>query len=130
MQLLSSVILDVAHAGFSRIAGERERLAEAYYRAMTATAAFAVPCLVLVSAVAPELCVVVFGSVWAGSAEILRPLALLGAVQTMQYYNGTGLNAVGKPGISFLIVLVRAAVTVGVLAATRGCPLTVIVETY
>jgi O-antigen/teichoic acid export membrane protein len=130
MQLLSSVVLDVAHAGFSRIAGERERLAEAYYRAMTATAAFAVPCLVLVSAVAPELCVVVFGSVWAGSAEILKPLALLGAVQTMQYYNGTGLNAVGKPGISFLIVIVRAATTVGVLAATRGCPLPVIVQTY
>lgn len=130
MQLLSSVVLDVAHAGFSRIAGERERLAEAYYRAITATAALAVPGLVLISAVAPELCVTVFGAVWAGSADILRPLALLGAVQAMQYYNGTGLNAVGKPGISLLIVVTRAAVTTGVLVATRGCPLPVIVETY
>jgi O-antigen/teichoic acid export membrane protein len=130
MQLLSSVVLDVAHAGFSRIAGERGRLTEAYYRAMTATAALAVPCLVLVAAVAQELCVVAFGTVWAGSADILQPLALLGAVQAMQYYNGTGLNAIGKPGISLLIVAVRSAATVVVLVATRGCPLSVIVETY
>jgi O-antigen/teichoic acid export membrane protein len=130
MQLLSSVVMDVAHSGFSRIAGERERLAQAYYRAMTATAALAMPCFVLVSAVASELCVTAFGAKWANSADILAPLALLGAVQTLQYYNASGLNAIGRSATALAIAIVKAAGTGAALVATKGQALDITVKAY
>jgi O-antigen/teichoic acid export membrane protein len=130
MQLLSSVVMDVAHSGFSRIAGERERLAQAYYRAMTATAALAMPCFVLVSAVASELCVTAFGTKWADSADILAPLALLGAVQTLQYYNASGLNAIGRSATALMIAIVKAAGTGAALVATKGQALDITINAY
>jgi len=130
MQLLSSVVLDVAHVGFSKIADDREKMKAAYYRATRITAAFAVPILVSISAMAPVICVLVFGAQWKDSAAILAPLSLLGAIQVLQYFNGSCLNAMGRPDISLRIVIMKAVVSVLVLIFFNHLPLEQMVQIF
>lgn len=127
MQLLSSAILDVAHSGFSRLADERARLQAAYYRSVGATAAIAMPCFVALALLAPELCTLLFGQRWAGAAQVLMPLALLGATQVVQFYNGGTLNAIGLSSITLRINLAKVAATATSLTLTWGQPLGVVV---
>ncbi len=127
MQLLSSAILDVAHSGFSRLADDRPRLQAAYYRSVGATAAIAMPCFVALGLLAPEVSTVLFGQRWAGSAAVLMPLALLGATQVVQFYNGGTLNAIGLSSVTLRINLAKVAATAISLALTWGQPLGVIV---
>ncbi|SFU24813.1 lipopolysaccharide biosynthesis protein [Paraburkholderia aspalathi] len=123
MQLLSSAILDVAHSGFSRLAKDREKFNLAYYKATTISATLAVPCFVLLATVAPELCISLFGQKWANSAQVLTPMALLGAVQVIQFYNGASFNALGMPVVTLAINLVKIAFTAFSLWMTLGSDL-------
>ncbi|MBX7123994.1 MAG: lipopolysaccharide biosynthesis protein [Opitutaceae bacterium] len=120
MQLLSAAVLDVAHNSFSRLAGDEAALTEAYYKAITVTSAAAVPVFVMTGALAPELTIWLFGAQWAESANVMRPLALLGAVQVMQFYNGTIGNAIGKPWIWLRLQLIRTVVVISVLLYVSG----------
>lgn len=131
-QLLGSVLLDVAMPAFSRMAGDRVRMREVYYQAVTMTVFVAVPVWILVAALAPELCHVAFGARWAGSEHILVPLAFLGAAQAVQYYDSTILNACGKPSHSLLLSSLKAVATLisiwiahsySLLAIVIGCAL-------
>ena len=115
LQLLSSVVLDVAHSGFSRLAENKVRFTEAYYKAITVTVAISLPLFVLLSSVSQELCVAFFGNRWTESGSILQLLALLGAVQSVQYFNGAALNALGNTGLTLFIALLKALMTIFVL---------------
>jgi O-antigen/teichoic acid export membrane protein len=130
MQLLSSAILDVAHSGFSRLAADREKFNLAYYKATTISATLAVPCFVLLALVAPELCVSLFGQKWANSAQVLMPMALLGAVQVLQFYNGASFNALGMPSVALAINLVKIAFTGLALWNTLGSSLEHVVTIF
>jgi O-antigen/teichoic acid export membrane protein len=115
IQLLSSVVLDVGLSGFSRLADDKPRFTEAYYKAITATAALAMPVFVLLAAVAPEFCMMVFGRQWQASGSILHWLALLGAVQSIQYINGAAITALGRTDKTLLITCAKTAATLIVL---------------
>jgi len=130
MQALSSAILDVAHSGFSRLANDREALVRGYYNSMTATAATAVPIFCLVAAVAPSMTVVLFGQRWADSAEVMRWMCLLGAVQVLQFYNGTVFNAIGRPSLVLLLQVCKVLLTFGALVLVRDQGLRMLVYTY
>lgn len=130
MQALSAAILDVALNGFSRLAHDPVALREAYYKAVTLTAAVAIPVFCLLAAIAPEVTVVFFGSKWAGSAGVLRPMALLGALHVVEYYNGTLFNAIGKPSIGFKFVVFKTVATFVSLWLMREPDLLSIVYVY
>ena len=130
MQALSSAVLEVALNGFSRLAHDRTALVRAYYKAITLTAAIAVPVFCLLAAVAPEATIVLFGSKWAGSAAVMQPMALLGAVQVLQFYNVTILNAIGKPSIGLKLMILKAVVTLATLWVVREQSLAVIVYAF
>jgi O-antigen/teichoic acid export membrane protein len=130
MQMLSGTVLEVAHSGFSRVAHDLPRLREAYAQATTASAALAVPVFCLTGLVAPELAETVFGARWAGSAAVMTPMALLGAVQCLQFYNGSVLNAMGKPSATLVINIAKLAATAISLLASRGAPLATVVWAF
>jgi len=115
LQLLSSVVLDVAHSGFSRLAADKDRFLEAYYKSVLATAAIAVPVFVVLAAVSTEFCVALFGLRWIESAQVLSLLALLGALQAVQSFNGAAINALGFSGVSLVITISKALATLTVL---------------
>lgn len=127
---LSSAIVDVVHNGFSRLAHDRPALVAAYYKAITFAAAIAVPTFCLLGAIAPEAIVVLFGSKWAGSAEVLRPMAFLGAAQALETYNDIAFKALGKPSISLKIVVFRTVITFLTLLAVREPSLSTVVYAY
>jgi O-antigen/teichoic acid export membrane protein len=130
MQMFSSTILDVAHSGFSRLAGDRPGLIAAYNRSITVTATLVVPIFIGVAAVAPSLTVVLFGAKWASSAEVMRWMALLGAVQVLQFYNGTVYNAIGRPLIGLQFMVVKVILTFGALGMAREGGMTGLLHAY
>jgi O-antigen/teichoic acid export membrane protein len=115
MQLLSSAGLDVAHSSFSRLAGNKDDFLSAYYKAITATAAIALPAFVLMASVGVEICETFFGARWAASGSVLSLLALLGGIQVVEYVNGTSLSSLGRSDLTLLLSLTKALVTVLVL---------------
>ena len=130
VQGLNWAIVGVVHNGFSRLAHDRPALVAAYYKAITFTAAFAVPTFCLLAATAPETIVVLFGSKWAGSAEVMRPMAFLGAIQALESYNDIAFNALGKPSISLKIVMFRTTITFLTLWAVHEPSLSMVVYAY
>ncbi|MGH8618828.1 MAG: lipopolysaccharide biosynthesis protein [Burkholderiales bacterium] len=130
MQALSSAILDVAHNGFSRLAHDKARVRAAYYKAMTVTAAIAVPAFIFLAMLAPEATLLFFGNQWRASADVMQPMALLGAIQVLQFYNGTACNALGKPSISFYFMIFKTMVTFLTLWLVRDQSLLTIVYWY
>lgn len=115
IQLLSSVVLDVGLSGFSRLVDDQPRFTAAYYTALTATSALAMPVFVLLAAVADEFCAAVFGQQWQASGPILHWLAILGAVQSVQYINGAAITAKGHSGKTLMITGAKTAATLVVL---------------
>lgn len=130
VQGLNLAIVGVVHNGFSRLAHDRPAMVAAYYKAITFTAAFAVPTFCLLAALAPEVIVVLFGSKWAGSAEVMRPMAFLGAIQAMESYNDIAFNALGKPSISLKIVVFRTVITFLTLWAVNEPSLSTVIYAY
>lgn len=130
IQLLSSVVLDVGLSGFSRLADDRPRFTQAYYQALTATTALAMPVFVLLAAVAPEFCMAVFGPQWQASGPILRWLALLGAVQSIQYINGAAITALGRSDKTLVITSAKTAATLMVLFTYGHGELLKLVEAF
>ena len=130
MQMMSSTVLDVAHSGFSRLANDRDGLVAAYYKAIVLTATVAVPIFCMVAAVAPSLTVVLFGPKWHASAEVMRWMGALGAVQVLQFYNGTVYNAIGRPGIGLQFMVAKVVLTFGALAFVRDGGMSTLLHAY
>lgn len=111
MQALGSTVYEVAHNGFSRLADDRPALINAYYKSQTATAAVAVPVFCLLVAVASPLTITLFGERWHESATVTRVMCVLGAIQLLQFYNGTIYNAMGKPNIGLKFMVLKVVLT-------------------
>ncbi|WP_375305419.1 lipopolysaccharide biosynthesis protein [Bradyrhizobium sp. A11] len=107
MQLLTQAVMDVALSALSRIAHERDRIAAAYLRSVSLGALVGSPVFVLLAAIAPEFSLLLFGAKWAGSEAVMRPLMLIGAVQTVQFVNSAYFGALGKPNYVFLLNILK-----------------------
>jgi PST family polysaccharide transporter len=110
IELFAATVFDVALSSLSRFRDSPARFRETYLAFVTLATCCAAPIFVLVSSVAPEICAVLFGSRWAGAEAALRWLCLLGAFETVQYFNGASLGAAARPR---LILLINVAKLVG-----------------
>jgi O-antigen/teichoic acid export membrane protein len=128
--VLCSAVLDIAHNAFSRLAHEPDKLREAYYSAMGMASATSMPIFFLLSFVAPELTVSVFGKPWAGAAMVMTPLLMLGGVQVLQFFNGILYNAIGRPGIGLYFMVGKTVVTVGILYLAKDMGFDQVVWAY
>lgn len=118
LELLAAALVEPALAALSRLAGERERLQRAYARLVFLAACTTAPLFVGVAALAPELCTLLFGPRWAGAETVARWLALLGAVQAVQYVNSATLGAAGRSATLLGINAAKLALGLAALALT------------
>jgi len=130
MQVFSSTILEVAQNGFCRLSADRPGLIRAYFQSIAATAAIVMPVFILIAAVAPSLTVTLFGARWVASAEVTRWVAMLGAVQVLQVYNGTVYNAIGRPGVGLQFMIFKVMLTFSALFLARDAGLQVLLQAY
>jgi O-antigen/teichoic acid export membrane protein len=130
MQVLCSSVLDIAHNAFSRLAADVERLREAYYTALGMASATSMPIFFMLSMVASELIVGVFGAKWAEAGDVMVPLLLLGGIQVLQFFNGILYNAMGRPGIGLAFMVGKTVITMGALFFARELSFKAVVWAY
>jgi lipopolysaccharide exporter len=114
------VVSSVTFPLYSQARGDGDRLRRGYLTSVRIQAAYGVCAGLGVAAVAPVLVPVLLGSNWAPAVAALVPLAVYAALRSL----GAGANdvykALGRPGLSVKISLLRLVVLVPVLIyATR-----------
>ncbi len=112
MQLLQGAFSDVSLTVLSRIASDRQRMAEAYLKTIGLSASYIAPVFVLVAVLSPEICSVLYGAKWQGVDLVATALLMLGAVQCVQYMNGPFLSARGRPELIFLAGAAKTIATI------------------
>lgn len=130
MQVLCSSILDIAHNAFSRLAANTQELREAYYSALGLASATSMPVFFLLSMVATELVIGMFGQQWSQAGGVMVPLLLLGGIQVLQFFNGILYNALGRPGIGLVFMVGKTVITMGTLYLVRHLSFEEVVWAY
>lgn len=120
IQLLFGAVQSVSLGTFSRIAHDRSKMRDGYLATVCLASAGSLPLFVGIAAVAPELTLFLFGQRWADSANVMRPLMLLGALQCVQFMNGPISNALGRPDYLLKLNLLKATSVVTVLLLLPG----------
>ncbi|MDZ7919083.1 lipopolysaccharide biosynthesis protein [Rhodoferax sp.] len=107
LELLATALMSVAMSAMSKLLTDRERLKKTYLKFVFLASCTTMPLFVAISALAPEICEILFGGKWKESASIIEVLCLIGAVQVVQFFNGAALDATGKPQHSLAINLFK-----------------------
>lgn len=110
MQVIVGAVLNVVLNGFSRLAHDRAKLVETYYRSVGMMTATISAVFVMAAFLAPELTRILFGEQFAESARIMELAMLWGAVQSVMWCTGTAFNAIGRSSITLVMAVVRASV--------------------
>ena len=124
-QLFCQGIDAVALSAFSRLAAQREALAQAYLGATRAAISLALPVFLSAAWLAPEWLPLLIGSQWNGAMAPLQALLLAGLLQAFLHFNHAVFRAVGRPQRSWQLGLTSLAlngllVTVAVRWGVQG----------
>ncbi|UCF27887.1 MAG: MOP flippase family protein [Chloroflexota bacterium] len=120
IRLVTKIINAVAFPTFSRIQHNPKRMRNAYYKATQYTNLLAIPAFIGMAILAPELINTLFGEKWAPSVPVMQVLALIGILNALIFFNGTVIQASGKPDWNLGIMFLTAVVSVlGFLIAVR-----------
>jgi O-antigen/teichoic acid export membrane protein len=110
----------VLFSAFSRLQGQRERIAALWLESLRFLAAVILPLLVGLVVVAPDLIPVVFGSQWEVSVGVIQVLSVYVIIRSLQSWSSIVLDAVGRPGITLWTQLGALCLTpVGVLIGAQ-----------
>ncbi len=114
------VILSVTFPLYSRARSDPERLRRGYLFSFQLQSLYGVSVGVGLAVTAPVVVRVLFGEVWAPTAGPLAALALYAAVRTVGAGGNDVYKALGRPGISVTISVIRLIILVPALVfATR-----------
>lgn len=108
LQLIGSALVDVAEVHFAKVSGTPSRLREAFIDTVGNVAIISTPVWIILSACAPDICLLAFGNKWTGSAMVQVPFALLGTLQVLQLFEAAAFSAAGCPGRAVKIAAYRA----------------------
>ena len=112
MNILTTTMTQVALPSFSRLQEDKNRLRHVFYSATQLTSLIAFPAFCTVLVLAPELVKVLFGEEWLTSIPVMQVLSLVGILQSVSYFNGTIMMAMGKPSWRLRINFLNAIVNV------------------
>jgi O-antigen/teichoic acid export membrane protein len=110
---LASPLHDVLYPIFSRLQDDRARMRSVWLRTMRLLAAVAIPAMLGLVVVAPDLVDVVFGEKWHDAAPVMRILAWVGALYVVQGLNSVLLQAIGRTQLLVRYAVVSFAVGLG-----------------
>lgn len=117
---LTGMMNAVAFPVFSRIQSEPERMRRAFYEATQLASLVTLPAFLGLFAIAPDAVPWAFGAQWEPSVPVTRVLAFLGIIQTLSFFNGSVLKAVGKPSWRLGIATLQTACSsVAILAVVH-----------
>jgi O-antigen/teichoic acid export membrane protein len=98
---ITQPVAELFFPAFSRIQDEPERIGALWLRVNRLVAALAVPSLLGLMAIGPELVVVVLGEKWEKATPVLQILAWVGVLQALQKLNSSILQARDRTGVLF-----------------------------
>ena len=110
---IAGPLQQVFFPAFSRMRDDRERIADVWIRATRLIGAVSIPALVGLVIVAPEFVEVVLGSRWSEATPVIRILAVVGIVQSLQTLSVEVMQALGRVGLLFRMTMLWAAATLG-----------------
>lgn len=120
IRLVTGITNAVAFPTFSRIQHQPERMRRAFYKVTHYTSLLAIPAFIGMALLAPDLVQAFFGEQWAPSIPVMQILALIGILQSLQFFNGSLMKAAGKPSWYFGTMFLTSVCTViGFLIAVR-----------
>ena len=111
-------IAEVLFSAFSRLRGDRDRIAALWLNAVGLQAAVILPLLVGLVVVAPDLIPLVFGEQWRVSVTIIQILSIYVIIRSLQSLNSIVLDAAGRPQVTLWTQL--AALALAPLAVIVG----------
>jgi PST family polysaccharide transporter len=112
IRLVTSITSTVVFPVFSRIQHKPDRMRRAFYNVTQYTSLLAFPVFIGMAVLAQELVLVLFGEKWAPSIPVMQVLALIGILQSIQFFNGSVMRASGKASWQFGIMLLTAICSV------------------
>ena len=107
----SLVLTRVIFPTYTKMKDDLEQLTEGFLATTRYTALVTVPAGIGLASVAPELVRVVFGDQWEPAIDLLRVLAILGAVTSLPWSAGDIFKATGRPDISTKLLVVESIYT-------------------
>lgn len=125
-QLFQAAISDVSLSVVSKVSADLPRTQRAYIATLTAASMTGMPAFACLAAVSDQLHLI-FGDNWQGVGSLSKPLLIVGAIQAMQFLNGSFVNARGKPNVMLAIASVKyASIAAGLLLWSGSSPLEVV----
>lgn len=91
-------ITEVLFPAFAELQDDRSRMTSSWVRATRVIAALSAPSLLGMIVLAPEFVAVVLGDRWSAAAPVIRILAFVGLLQSLQALNSNVLLALGRAG--------------------------------
>ena len=111
LTVIAIPIAEVLFTAFSRLRGQRERIAALWLDSIGLLAAVILPLLVGLIVVAPDLIPLVFGQQWRVSVTIIQILSVYVIIRSLQSWNSIVLDAAGRPHITLWTQLAALALT-------------------
>jgi PST family polysaccharide transporter len=120
-KILTSAMNSVAFPVFSRLQGDVERMRRVFYEATQLTGLVTLPAFLGLAAIAPDAIPFAFGEQWGPSVPVMRVLTGVGILQSLTFFNGSVIKAVGKPSWQLGIAALQTVCTcVAMLAVVRS----------
>jgi O-antigen/teichoic acid export membrane protein len=119
---ISLPLQEVLFPAFSRLQEQKDRMISAYLRANRVIGAISIPGMLGLVAVAPDFVAVVLGPRWESAVDVIRVLAWVGLMQSLQGLNGTVLRALDRTGtlLRYSVVVLVASVAAFVIGLPHG----------
>jgi O-antigen/teichoic acid export membrane protein len=107
IQLLGSVVGQVALPVFAKTQSEPQQMRKAFYQSTHIVSLIAVPVFLGTASLSPELIQICFGEQWLASIPVMQILCFVGIVNSVVSLTGSVIQACGKPSWSFLLGLIN-----------------------
>ena len=111
LTVIAIPIAEVLFTAFSRLRGQRERIAALWLDSINLLAAVILPLLVGLVIVAPDLIPLVFGAQWRISVTVIQILSIYVIIRSLQSWNSIVLDAAGRPHITLWTQVAALALT-------------------
>lgn len=132
VDLVTTAMTQAAGPAFAKLQSEPARLAAAYAASVRVSATVMLPAFFGTAAVAPDLVPWMLGERWTPAVPMVQCFAVIGALQSVGYFNFSVAYALGKPEGALRVTLIYAVTNVaaillalpfGVLAVTLAITL-------
>lgn len=111
LDLLYNAFSNVAISGISNSDYSLADLKSLYLKSSKIAMTLSPPLFLFVGIFSEEISHIVYGDKWQGISTFLLPLMIMGALQSVQFVNGTFLNGMGYTGSVFAVGMTRTIFT-------------------